>query len=98
MFKQFKIIARTNLELVKWARGGHVPSFDEYIDSGGAEIGSYATIACSIMGLGDIGTKEAFEWLISRPKLVRILAAKTRLMDDIADFEVLVFTIHILHI
>jgi len=44
------------------------------------------------MGLGEIGKKEAFEWLISRPKLVRILGAKTRLMDDIADFEVLVFS------
>ncbi|CAL9241937.1 unnamed protein product [Arabidopsis halleri] len=87
MIEEFKIIARKNLELVKWARGGHVPSFDEYIESGGAEIGTYATIACSIMGLGEIGKKEAFEWLISRPKLVRTLGAKTRLMDDIADFE-----------
>ncbi|XP_010441850.1 PREDICTED: alpha-barbatene synthase isoform X2 [Camelina sativa] len=87
MIEEFKIIARTNLELVKWARGGHVPSFDEYIESGGAEIGTYATIACSIMGLGEIGKKEAFEWLISRPTLVQILGAKTRLMDDIVDFE-----------
>ncbi|CAE6220260.1 unnamed protein product [Arabidopsis arenosa] len=87
MIEEFKIIARKNLELVKWARGGHVPSFDEYLESGGAEIGTYATIACSIMGLGEIGKKEAFEWLISRPKLVRTLGAKTRLMDDIADFE-----------
>lgn len=87
---QVKILARKNLELVKWARGGHVPTFEEYIDSGGAEIGVYAAIACSIMGVGDIGRKEAFEWLISRQKLVRTLAAKSRLMDDLVDFEVLV--------
>ncbi|KAL1224013.1 Alpha-barbatene synthase [Cardamine amara subsp. amara] len=87
MIEEFKILARSNLELVKWARGDHVSSFDEYVESGGAEIGAYAALACSLMGLGDIGRKEAFEWLISRPKLVWTLAAKTRLMDDIADFE-----------
>ncbi|EOA12729.1 hypothetical protein CARUB_v10028174mg [Capsella rubella] len=87
MIEEFKIIARKNLELVKWARGGHVTSFDEYVESGGAEIGTYATIACSFMGIGEIGRKEAFEWLISRPKLVRTLGAKTRVMDDIADYE-----------
>lgn len=85
---QFKILARVNLELVKWARGGQVPSFDQYIEAGGAEIGTYVTIACSLMGLGETGRKEDFDWLRSRPKLVQVLARKTRLMDDIADFEV----------
>ncbi|XP_023633199.1 alpha-barbatene synthase isoform X2 [Capsella rubella] len=87
MIEEFKILARTNLELVKWARAGHVPSLDEFLESGGAEIATYATIACSIMGLGEMGSKEDFDWLISRPKLARTLGAKTRLMDDIADFE-----------
>lgn len=40
------------------------------------------------IGLGDIGKKEDFEWLRSRPKFVRSLATKTRLMDDITDYEV----------
>ncbi|WZZ73184.1 hypothetical protein YC2023_084554 [Brassica napus] len=39
------------------------------------------------IGLGDIGKKEDFEWLRSRPKFVRSLATKTRLMDDITDYE-----------
>ncbi|EOA14843.1 hypothetical protein CARUB_v10028157mg [Capsella rubella] len=87
MIEEFKIVARKNLELLKWSRGGHDPSFDEYIESGGAEVATYATIASSILGLGEIGSKEAFEWLISRPKLVRTLGAQTRLLDDIADYE-----------
>ncbi|KAG2302287.1 hypothetical protein Bca52824_030938 [Brassica carinata] len=64
-----------------------MPNFDEYVEAGGAEIGSYATMACSIMGLGKINKKEDFEWLLSRPKSVRYLASKARLMDDITDFE-----------
>ncbi|CAN7136194.1 hypothetical protein BRARA_D00967 [Brassica rapa] len=87
MIEEFKILVRTNLQLVKWAREDCMPSFDEYIEAGGAEIGSYATIACSIMGLGEISKKIDFEWLRSRPKVVQVLAAKTRLMDDITDYE-----------
>ncbi|ESQ39538.1 hypothetical protein EUTSA_v10001108mg [Eutrema salsugineum] len=87
MIEEFKIVARTNLDLIKWARAGQIPNFDEYIEAGGAEAGSYATIACSIMGLGELGKKEDFEWLLSRPKSVRYLARKTRLLDDITDFE-----------
>ncbi|XP_023633210.1 alpha-barbatene synthase isoform X2 [Capsella rubella] len=88
MVEEFKILARKNLELVKWARGGHVTSFDEYVESGAAEVGSYVAIACSFMGIGEIGRKEAFEWLISRPKLIQTVGAMARLMDDIADFEI----------
>ncbi|XP_009123605.2 alpha-barbatene synthase [Brassica rapa] len=87
MIEEFKIIVRTNLQLVKWAREDYMPSFDEYIEAGGAEIGSYATITCSVMGLGEIGKKRDFEWLRSRPKVVQVLAAKTRLMDDMTDYE-----------
>ncbi|CAN6866767.1 unnamed protein product [Brassica oleracea var. botrytis] len=87
MIEEFKIVARTNLDLIKWARAGQIPNFDEYLEAGGAEAGSYATIACSIMGLGEIGKKEDFEWLLSRPKSVRYLTRKTRLLDDITDFE-----------
>ncbi|CAN8246142.1 unnamed protein product [Cochlearia groenlandica] len=87
MIEEYKILVRTNYNLVKWARGGHVPSFDEYIEVGGAEIATYLTIACSIMGLGESGSNEAFEWLMSRPKIVTVLGAKTRIMDDIADFD-----------
>ncbi|KAJ4888481.1 Alpha-barbatene synthase [Raphanus sativus] len=87
MIEEFKIIVRENVQFVKWARGDCIPSFDEYIKSGGAEIGSYATISSTIMGLGEIAKKEDFKWLRSRPKVVQVLAAKARLMDDITDFE-----------
>ncbi|KAG5383408.1 hypothetical protein IGI04_034878 [Brassica rapa subsp. trilocularis] len=87
MIEELKIAGRANLDLIKWARAGQMPSFDEYVEAGGAEIGSYATMAWSIMGLGKISKKEDFDWLLSRPKYVRYLASKARLMDDIMDFE-----------
>lgn len=62
-----------------------MPNFDEYVEAGGTEIGLYATMACSIMGLGKISKKEDFEWLLSRPKSVQCLSRKARLVDDITD-------------
>ncbi|CAH8307194.1 unnamed protein product [Eruca vesicaria subsp. sativa] len=87
MVEEFIILAKSNLKLIKWTKACHMPNFDEYMEAGEAEVGAYAAMACSIMGLGDIGKKEDFEWLRSRPKFVRSLAAKTRLMDDITDYE-----------
>ncbi|XP_020870910.1 alpha-barbatene synthase [Arabidopsis lyrata subsp. lyrata] len=87
MIEEFKILVRSNLELNKWARAGHMPNFDEYMEAGEAEVGAYAAMACSFIGLGDIAKKKDFELLRSRPKLVRSLAAKTRLMDDMTDYE-----------
>ncbi|CAN8267557.1 unnamed protein product [Cochlearia groenlandica] len=87
MIEEFKIVARTNLELLKWARSDQAPLFDEFVEVGGAEVSAYATMACSIMGMDGIGKKEDFEWLMTRPKFIQSLAMKTRLWDDIMDFE-----------
>ncbi|XP_023635454.1 (Z)-gamma-bisabolene synthase 2 isoform X2 [Capsella rubella] len=57
MLEEFKILVRSNLDLVKWAQGEET-----------------------------VG-KEAYEWVRSRPSLIKSLAAKGRLMDDITDFE-----------
>lgn len=84
--KQFMILAKSNLELIKWARACQMPNFDEYME---AEVGAYAAMTCSIIWLGDIGKKEDFEGLRSSPKFVNSLATKTRLIDDINDYEVL---------
>jgi hypothetical protein len=42
----------------------------------------------SLVGMGDVVTKDAFEWLFSDPKLVRASAVVCRLQDDIVSHEV----------
>ncbi|CAN8233124.1 unnamed protein product [Cochlearia groenlandica] len=87
MIEEMKMVARANVNLINWARGGHVTSFDEYVKVGADEVAANLSIASSFLGLGEIGGEEAFDWLMSRPKLVRALGAKTRILDDIVDFE-----------
>ncbi|EOA18590.1 hypothetical protein CARUB_v10007162mg [Capsella rubella] len=85
--EEFKVVAEANVEFAKWAHVAHVPSFERYMEVGEMEVVSCATVAGIIMSMGKMGTKEACEWLKSRPKLVMSLCTKGRLMNDIAGFE-----------
>ncbi|CAE5978060.1 unnamed protein product [Arabidopsis arenosa] len=87
MLEELKTLVRANLDLVKWARGNRVPSFEEHVEVGGIAITSYATLMYSFVGMGEIVGKEPYEWVRSRPRLIKSLAAKGRLMDDMTDFE-----------
>lgn len=58
------------------------------MEVGEEEVTACATLAGIFMSMGKMATKEAFEWLKSRPKLVKSLCIKGRLMNDITGFEV----------
>ncbi|ESQ38307.1 hypothetical protein EUTSA_v10028539mg [Eutrema salsugineum] len=84
---EFKRLVRANVDLLKWARAGRIPSFEEYMKVGEVEIAVYSTMAALLMGMGHIANEEAYEWLKSRPQLVQSLCTKTRLLNDMTGFE-----------
>ncbi|KAL9457852.1 hypothetical protein AB3S75_006822 [Citrus x aurantiifolia] len=67
----------------KWCHQNYVPTVDEYMAV------ALVTSACpifstiSFVGMGDIVTKESFEWLFSNPRSVRATSAVYRLVNDI---------------
>ncbi|KFK23796.1 hypothetical protein AALP_AAs42715U000100 [Arabis alpina] len=85
--EEFKIFVEANLDLEKWAQAAHVPSFEEYMEVGEVVISVYASMAVYFMCLGKMGTKKDYEWLKSRPKLIKYVSTKGRLMNDIYGFE-----------
>ncbi|CAF2130487.1 hypothetical protein HID58_012397 [Brassica napus] len=85
--EEFKRLVKSNLDLAKWVQIAHVPSFEDYMEVGEVEITMYATMAGTLMGMGHIATKETYEWLKSRPKLIQSLSINGRLMNDMAGFE-----------
>ena len=49
----------------------------------------YPTLSTmSFIVMGDIATKEALEWVIKEPKIVRATSIISRLIDDIVSNEV----------
>nr|POF14722.1 (-)-germacrene d synthase [Quercus suber] len=71
----------------KWFHQKHIPTMDEYMRIA-LVTSAYSMLATtSLVGMGDIVTKDSFEWFFSDPKMVRASAVVCRLMDDIVSHK-----------
>ncbi|KFK24576.1 hypothetical protein AALP_AAs45078U000300 [Arabis alpina] len=85
--EKLKVLVKSYEDITKWARTGHVSTFDEYMKVGfksGAM--SDFTTYCFI-GMEDINEKETFEWLNSNPLIIRALSFMSRLVNDVGTYE-----------
>ncbi|XP_059444040.1 (-)-germacrene D synthase-like isoform X2 [Corylus avellana] len=71
----------------KWFHKKHIPTMDEYMRIALVTTGYNMLATTSLVGMGDVVTKEAFEWLFKNPKLVRASEVVCRLMDDIVSHK-----------
>ncbi|XP_059643780.1 valerianol synthase TPS8-like [Cornus florida] len=71
----------------KWFNEGYVPSFNEYMGNALNTAGYSLLTTSSFMGMGEIGTTEAFDWIKNKPKILVASCTIVRLMDDIVDYE-----------
>ncbi|KAM3744366.1 hypothetical protein ACB098_06G048100 [Castanea mollissima] len=71
----------------KWFHQKHIPTMDEYMRIALVTSGYSMLATTSLVGMGDIVTKDPFEWLFSDPKIVRASAVVCRLMDDIVSHK-----------
>ncbi|CAL9017431.1 unnamed protein product [Prunus brigantina] len=70
-----------------WLHEGCIPSMEEYMHVATASIGNNLFSAISLLGMGDIVTREAFEWLLNNPQILRASNIIFRLKDDIAGYK-----------
>ncbi|XP_058081685.1 sesquiterpene synthase TPS2-like [Magnolia sinica] len=80
-------LAKGYLEEARWTSAEYVPTLEEYMKIAIITNGYPMLSVASLMGMGDIVTKEAFEWAINVPKVVEASAAICRLRDDITSNE-----------
>ncbi|XP_052289130.1 (-)-germacrene D synthase isoform X1 [Citrus sinensis] len=71
----------------KWCLQNYVPTVDEYMTVALVTSGSPMLSTTSFVGMGDIVTKESFEWLFSNPRFIRASSIVCRLMDDIVSHK-----------
>ncbi|XP_010061274.2 (-)-germacrene D synthase-like [Eucalyptus grandis] len=80
-----KIQVRAYLAEAKWFHHSHVPTMEEYMPIALISIGTQLTFVTAFLGMGDIVTKDAFDWLLSSdPRIVKASQVIGRLMNDIA--------------
>ncbi|KAL3577245.1 hypothetical protein D5086_022528 [Populus alba] len=71
----------------RWLHENYMPTMDEYMRISLISSG-YPLLTCiSFVGMGDIVTKDAFEWLSKDPKIVKAASVIARLMDDIVSHK-----------
>ncbi|WZZ29191.1 hypothetical protein YC2023_012592 [Brassica napus] len=72
----------------KWARAGHVPSFEDYMEVGSSASGLHDFAAYGYISMDDCDQKQLNEWFNSTPKIFEALNIVFRLRNDIVTFEV----------
>ncbi|KAG6689498.1 hypothetical protein I3842_11G178400 [Carya illinoinensis] len=71
----------------KWFHQKYIPTMDEYMPLA-LVTSAYSMLATtSLVGMGELVTKDSFEWLFSDPKMVTASAVVCRLMDDIVSHK-----------
>jgi hypothetical protein len=89
MFQMKKQVQAYFVE-ARWLHENYMPTMDEYMRISLISSG-YPLLTCiSFVGMGDIVTKDAFEWLNKDPKIVKAASVIARLMDDIVSHKVCV--------
>ncbi|KAJ8420687.1 hypothetical protein Cgig2_019561 [Carnegiea gigantea] len=86
--EEMKYAVKAQYEESKWRlQRNNIPTMEEYmkfaLDSGCYQM----LIVVSFVGIGEIATKEAFEWLNGKPPMVQAAALINRLMDDIVSHQ-----------
>ncbi|XP_065048733.1 alpha-humulene synthase-like isoform X2 [Musa acuminata AAA Group] len=82
-----KDLSEAYFEESKWRDQHYVPTLEEHLHVSLVS-SAYPMLECaSFVGMGEIATKEAFEWITSFPKIVRASAIIVRIMNDITSHE-----------
>ncbi|KAL0676200.1 hypothetical protein Bca4012_004181 [Brassica carinata] len=80
-------LGRAYLAISNWARAGHVPTFEEYMEVGMVTAGMDDFASYSFIAMEDCDEKPFFEWLNSKPRIFQALCAMYRVTNDIATYE-----------
>jgi hypothetical protein len=66
---------------------------DEHLEISLGSIAAMQTIVLGFVSLGDVTTREAIDWALTYPKIVRGVAIISRIMNDIMSHEVHIYII-----
>ncbi|XP_031383637.1 (-)-germacrene D synthase-like [Punica granatum] len=79
--------AKVYFKEATWFHQNYTPTLEEYMPLA-METTAYGMLAtASFLGMGDVASKDAFEWLLSDPKILRGSMIVCRLMDDIVSHK-----------
>ncbi|XP_051118307.1 germacrene A synthase-like [Andrographis paniculata] len=81
-----ELVRGYNVE-AKWFNARCLPPFDRYLSNGIITSGYYYLVVASLFGT-KFATKENYEWLMTKPKVLVASCIIARIVDDTATYEV----------
>ncbi|KAG6499283.1 hypothetical protein ZIOFF_039040 [Zingiber officinale] len=84
---EFKVVAIAYFEESKWGVERYVPSLEEHLRVSLISAACSLVICSMYLGMGEVATKEVFEWYSSFPKPVEACSVIGRLLNDIRSHE-----------
>ncbi|KAI5562028.1 hypothetical protein BDE02_15G028200 [Populus trichocarpa] len=78
-----KVLVHAYFDEAKWFHENHIPTMEEYMQVALVTSGYSLLATVSFIGMGDMVTEQAFDWVFNRPKIVRASETISRLVDDV---------------
>ena len=88
-----KDVARNYFTEIKWREEKYKPKSEEYMHVATASSAYTSLIICSFLGMGDCVTKEAFDYVLSEPDVMKSALNICMLTDDIVGHEVIIINV-----
>ncbi|KAA8526909.1 hypothetical protein F0562_008862 [Nyssa sinensis] len=71
----------------KWFHEEYIPTMEEYMCVALVSSGYPLLATTSFVGMGELATKEAFDWISGEPKILRAASTMARLLNDIVSHK-----------
>nr|XP_010323836.1 sesquiterpene synthase-like [Solanum lycopersicum] len=85
---EMKKLLRAYFQEAKWYHEKVVPTMEQYIKNG-IPSSTYLLLATtSWLGMGDVATKDAFDWISNEPTILVALSIIARLLNDLVTHEI----------
>ncbi|KAK6229600.1 hypothetical protein SCA6_018551 [Theobroma cacao] len=84
---QMKQLSQAYFVEAKWYHENYVPTVEEYMTNALVSSGYIMVTVTSFVGMGNVVTKETFQWASNNPRIVRASSIIARLMDDIVSHK-----------
>nr|WBO38676.1 terpene synthase 5 [Aquilaria agallochum] len=82
-----KKVAKAYNSEVKWYHQNYTPTMEEYMQVALPSSAYPFLSTISFIGMGDIATRDSYEWVVNSPKLILASSMICRLQDDIVGHE-----------
>ncbi|KAK4361218.1 hypothetical protein RND71_020170 [Anisodus tanguticus] len=85
---EMKKLSRAYFQEAKWYHGKKVPTVEQYMKNGNPSSTYQLLATTSWLGMGEVATKDAFDWIATEPPILVASCIIGRLINDIVSHEI----------